>query len=126
MSIYVHYAPRQLRGAAWPDRRDELYKAVLRALAPHAPNLESLVVNREVLTPEHLERVWGLSGGHIFHGESALDQTWLARPFLGWARYRTPIDGLYLAGAGTHPGGGLTGGSGLLAATTIMRELRKR
>jgi phytoene dehydrogenase-like protein len=126
MSIYAHFAPRHLRGAAWPDRRDALYKAVMRALLPHVPNLEALVVNREVLTPEDLEQVWGLSGGHIFHGESALDQTWLARPFLGWARYRTPIEGLYLASAGTHPGGGLTGGSGLLAATTIARELRRR
>ena len=77
------------------------------------------------LTPEDLESSWGLSGGHIFHGEPALDQSWIARPLLGWAQYRTPIDGLYLASAGTHPGGGLTGLSGLLAAQTVAKDIKR-
>ena len=80
----------------------------------------------EVLTPEDLEQRWGLPGGHIFHGESTLDQSWAARPLLGWANYRTPIEGLYLASAGTHPGGGLTGLPGLLASQTVSAVLRKR
>lgn len=126
MSVYAQFAPRHLRGAAWADQRDVLYRRVMRALEPHAPGLEDLVVGCEVLTPEDLERDWGLSGGHIFHGEPTLDQSWAARPLLGWANYRMPIDGLFLAGAGTHPGGGLTGASGLLAAETVARALKRR
>ena len=101
-----------------------MYGAVMDVLEPHAPALKSLIVGAEIITPEDLEQTWGLSGGHIFHGEPTLDQSWIARPFLGWARYRTPLDGLYLASAGTHPGGGLTGGSGWLAAQTVARDLR--
>jgi phytoene dehydrogenase-like protein len=126
MSIYVHYAPRELRGAGWSGQRDSLYRTVLQALGPHIPDLDSAVVARDVITPEDLEREWGLSGGHIFHGEPTLDQTWMARPLLGWSQYRTPITGLYLAGAGAHPGGGLTGGSGLLAARTVLQDFRRR
>jgi phytoene dehydrogenase-like protein len=124
MSIYAHFAPRELRGAAWSDRRDALYRAVMSVLEPHAPHLESLIVGRQILTPEDLERDLGASGGHIFHGETALDQSWLARPLLGWAQYRAPLPGLYFASAGTHPGGGLTGLSGLLAARAIERPRR--
>jgi phytoene dehydrogenase-like protein len=98
----------------------------MRVLESHAPGLAGQVVAQEILTPEDLERTWGLPGGHIFHGESALDQMWAARPLLGWAGYRTPIRGLYLASAGTHPGGGLTGLPGWLAAQTIREDLRKR
>ena len=98
----------------------------MRVLVEHAPDLDRLVTARQVITPEDLERVWGLSGGHIFHGELALDQLWVARPLLGWAQYRTPLPGLYLAGAGTHPGGGLTGLPGLLAAGEVERDLRRR
>ncbi len=126
MSIYFHFAPRQLRGASWGDHREHLYQAAMRVLEPHVRDLPSLVSTCQVLTPEDLEQTWGLSGGHIFHGEPALDQSWIARPLLGWAQYRTPIEGLYLAGAGTHPGGGLTGLSGLLAAKTVGRDLKKR
>jgi len=126
MSIYFHFAPRQLRGASWGDHREHLYQAAMRVLEPHVRDLPSLVSTCQVLTPEDLEQTWGLSGGHIFHGEPALDQSWIARPLLGWAQYRTPIEGLYLAGAGTHPGGGLTGLPGLLAAKTVGRDLKKR
>jgi phytoene dehydrogenase-like protein len=125
-SIYAQFAPRHLRHGEWRDRRADLYQAVVDAIAPHAPDLSSLVIDREVLTPEDLESEWGLSGGHLFHGEPALDQSWMARPLLGWSQYRTPIDGLYLASAGTHPGGGLTGTSGWLAARTVARDLKRR
>jgi phytoene dehydrogenase-like protein len=126
MSIYVQFAPRQLRNVDWKERREPLYRAVMETLEPHVPALKSLIVGAEVITPEDLEQIWGLSGGHIFHGEATLDQSWVARPFLGWAQYRTPLEGLYLASAGTHPGGGLTGASGLLAAQTVVRAIRTR
>jgi phytoene dehydrogenase-like protein len=126
MSIYAQFAPRHLRGAEWADQRDALFQTVLRVLSPHIPDLASLIVRHEVLTPEDFERDWGLTGGHIFHGEPTLDQSWMARPLLGWSQYRTPIDGLYLASAGAHPGGGLTGGPGFLAAQTIAKDLKQR
>jgi phytoene dehydrogenase-like protein len=124
MSIYVHFAPRELRGAEWRDQRDALFDAAMRALAPHAPGIAPLILAREVLTPEDMEREWGLTGGQIFHGDPTLDQSWAARPLLGWSRYRTPIDRLFLAGAGTHPGGGLTGGSARLAAEAVLKGVK--
>jgi len=123
VSVCAHFAPRHLRGATWDASRDVLARSVLRVLERHAPGFASLVVASEVLTPEDLERRWGLTGGHIFHGESSLDQSWIARPILGWARYRTPVAGLYLASAGVHPGGGLTGLPGLLAAEAVASDL---
>jgi phytoene dehydrogenase-like protein len=119
MSIYAHFAPRHLRGASWADQRTALLESVLRVLDPHAPALRKLIAAVDVLTPEDIETGLGLPGGHIFHGEPTLDQSWLARPLLGWAQYRTPIAGLYLASAGAHPGGGLTGLPGLLAARAV-------
>jgi phytoene dehydrogenase-like protein len=83
------------------------------------------VVHQQIVTPHDLESTYGLTGGHILHGEPALDQLFTMRPFLGWAQYRTPIAGFYLCGSGTHPGGGLTGASGQNAAREIVRELRK-
>ena len=88
------------------------------------PGLRGRIVGREILTPEDLEQRWGYSGGHIFHGESTLDQSWIARPLLGWAQYRSPVTGLYIGSGGTHPGGGLTGRPGLLAAQTVLRDGR--
>ncbi len=126
MSIYVQYVPQPRPGADPPLERSALYETVMRVLAPHVPDLGARVVCTEVLTPDDLERVWGLSGGHLFHGETSVDQAWWARPLLGWSSYRTPIDGLYLAGAGAHPGGGLTGAPGLLAARAVLSDLRRR
>ena len=126
MSIYFHFAPRDLRGASWADNRERLYQSAMRVLEPHVRDLPSIVSTCQVLTPEDLEQTWGLSGGHIFHGEPALDQSWIARPLLGWAQYRTPLEGLYLASAGTHPGGGLTGLPGFLAARTAFKEISRR
>ncbi len=124
MSIYAHYAPRQLRGAEWDARREPLYRSVLRVLEPHVRDLASLIVGHQIITPEDLERDLGTSGGHIFHGELTIDQSFIARPQLGWSQYRTPIAGLFLASAGTHPGGGLTGLSGWLAAETVHSDLK--
>jgi phytoene dehydrogenase-like protein len=126
MSIYAHCAPRDMRGVSASAARDTLVRNVMSAIEPYMPGLSGLIVQRQVLLPEDLENGWGYRGGHIFHGESTLDQSWIARPQLGWAQYRTPIDGLFLGGAGTHPGGGLTGLSGLLAARTARKFLRKK
>jgi phytoene dehydrogenase-like protein len=82
------------------------------------------VLHRHVLTPADLERVYGLTGGHPFHGEPSLNQLYVTRPLLGWSRYRGPVKGLYLCGAGAHPGGGVTGGPGQNAAREILRDLR--
>jgi phytoene dehydrogenase-like protein len=124
MSIHAQFAPYGLRGADWQDARDALGDAVLRTLADYAPDLERRVIHRLVLTPVDLERRFGLTGGHIHHGELSLDQLFTMRPMLGWARYRAPVRGLYLCGAGTHPGGGMTGASGRNAAREIVKDMR--
>lgn len=126
MSVNAHFVRGEAQSATGADLRGRVFQSVVNVLTQHAPSLQSLIVHRDVLTPPDLEEGWGLSGGHIFHGETTIDQSWMARPFLGCSRYRTPIDGLYLAGAGTHPGGGITGGSGFLAAKTIAKEIRDR
>jgi phytoene dehydrogenase-like protein len=122
MSVHVQFAPYTLRGADWDSRRDALGDAVLKTLAHYAPDIERRAVHRQVLTPLDLERDLGLSGGHIHHGELALDQLFTMRPMLGWARYTTPIRHLYLCGAGTHPGGGIHGGCGRNAALEILKS----
>ena len=100
--------------------------AVVDTLSEYAPDIKRLIVQRQVITPAELESEYGLTGGHIFHGELALDQLFTMRPLLGWARYRTPIHGLYLCGAGTHPGYGVSGLSGLNAGREILKDLGER
>ncbi|MGH9366354.1 MAG: phytoene desaturase family protein [Thermoanaerobaculia bacterium] len=124
MSVTAQYAPERLREGDWKSRRDAFGDTVVRTLSEYAPGLDSEIVARQVWTPRELEEVFGLTGGHIFHGEQALDQIFTMRPLLGWARYRTPIEGLYLCGAGTHPGGRVTGAPGANAAREIARDLR--
>jgi len=124
MSIYVQYAPYKLKGD-WEEQRKSLGQTVVRTLAQYAPNLPELIVTHQIITPHDLEEKYGLTGGQIFHGELALDQFFTMRPLLDWARYRTPIQNLYLCGNGTHPGAGLTGGSGANAAREILKELKK-
>ena len=125
MSIYVQYAPFKLKDSNWESRRDAFGDTVVKKLSEYAPGLPNLILHRQVITPQDLEDTYGLTGGHIFHGELALDQFFTMRPLLDWARYRTPIQALYLCGSGTHPGAGLTGGSGANAAREIVKELRK-
>jgi phytoene dehydrogenase-like protein len=126
MSVYVQFAPYRLANDAdWNGSREVLGDLVTRTLERYAPGLTSVIEHRQVLTPSDLEREFGLSGGHIFHGEPALDQLFTMRPVLGWAQYRTPVRGLYLCGAGTHPGGGVTGGPGQNAAREILRFLKR-
>src|SRR5262249_27948138 len=114
-----------LRGKTWDAERDRLADAATRTIERYAPGFTASIVARETITPLDLERTYGLTGGHIFHGELALDQFFVTRPVLGWARYATPIRNLYLCGAGTHPGTGLTGRSGALAAKAVTQALRR-
>lgn len=124
MSIYMQYAPYKLKGE-WEEHRKSLGETVVRTIAQYAPNLPELILTHQIITPHDLEEKYGLTGGQIFHGELALDQFFTMRPLLDWARYRTPIQNLYLCGSGTHPGAGLTGGSGANAAREILKELKK-
>jgi phytoene dehydrogenase-like protein len=123
LSAYVQYTPYRLRQSEWPARRDELADGVLRTLEGYAPGITGLVLHRQVLTPLDLETTYGLTGGHPGHGEPALDQLFVARPLIGWARYRSPLAGLYLCGAGAHPGPGVTGAPGANAAREILKDL---
>jgi phytoene dehydrogenase-like protein len=124
LSAYVQFAPFKLREGNWDTRRDLLGRTVINTLAAYTPNLANLVEAVQVITPQDLETSYGFTGGHIFHGELALDQLFTMRPVLDWARYKTPVRGLYLCGSGTHPGNGLTGASGANAAREIIRDLR--
>lgn len=124
MSVYMQYAPFQLKKGDWNAQRGALAETVVKTISAYAPRLPSLVLGSQVITPQDLQEDYALTGGHIFHGELALDQLFTMRPFLDWARYRTPIRGLFLCGSGTHPGNGLTGASGANAAREIIRELR--
>jgi phytoene dehydrogenase-like protein len=120
MSIFVQYAPYQLNGG-WTDaRREALGDAVVDTLAEYAPNLRGAILHRQVVTPADIERVVGISEGNIFHGELTLHQLFFLRPVPAWARFRTPIGGLYQCGSGTHPGGGVMGAPGRLAALEIL------
>jgi phytoene dehydrogenase-like protein len=123
LSVYAQYTPRKLRTGDWKERAPEVLEAVLATLEDYSPGLRRHVIGHQVLTPLDLEETYGMTGGHPFHGEPSLDQLFLARPLLGWARYRGPVEGLYMCGAGTHPGGGVTGSPGANAAREILRDL---
>lgn len=122
MSCFVQYAPYRLAGGDWEQERERFGDTVIDTLAEYAPNLPNLVLHRQVLTPLDLEREWGLSEGNIFQGELTLEQLFSFRPAPGWARYRTPVRGLYLCGAGAHPGGGIMGAPGRNGALRILRD----
>jgi phytoene dehydrogenase-like protein len=124
LSAYVQFAPYKLREGNWDARRKDLGDTVIKTLSTYAPNLPGFVEGIQVITPKDLETSYGFTGGHIFHGELALDQLFTMRPVLDWARYKTPILGLFLCGSGTHPGNGLTGASGANAAREIIHALR--
>jgi phytoene dehydrogenase-like protein len=125
-SIFVQYAPYHLRGSTWEAEREKLGEAVIDAIAEYAPNIRRAVVHREVLSPWDLEQRFGLTYGNIFQGEITPDQIFFMRPVPGWARYRTPVQRLYLCGAGTHPGGGVMGACGRNAAREVLREFGRR
>ena len=125
MSCFVQYAPYHLRegASAWEQKRDAFGDNVIETLSEYAPNLKNIIVGRQVVTPLDLEREWGLSEGNIFQGELSLEQLFWARPAPGWAQYRTPLKGLYMCGSATHPGGGIMGAPGRLAARHIISDM---
>ena len=127
VTALFQYAPRHLRDTDWDEAaRDQVMDTAVRTLEAYAPGIAGTIVARHVVTPADLEREYGLSGGHPMHGEHALDQFFAWRPLLGHARYRlAEIRGLYLCGAGAHPGGGVTGGPGSNAARAILADHRR-
>ena len=124
MSIQIQFAPYKMRNGNWKSRAQEFADVVVAQLSKFAPGIKDLIIAGQVVTPLDLEETYGLSGGHIHHGEQSLDQFFTFRPLIGFAQYRTPLKGLYLCGAGTHPGGGITGLPGMNAAREIVKDLK--
>jgi phytoene dehydrogenase-like protein len=122
MSIFVQYAPYHLNGGWTDERREAFGDTVIETLTRYAPNLKGAILHRQVITPADIEQITGLTEGNIFQGELALHQLFFLRPAPGWAKYRTPIRRLYQCGSGTHPGGGIMGASGRLAAFQILAD----
>jgi len=125
LTCFVQYVPYHLREGNWDQKRELLGDRVVKKIAQYAPNVPNAIVARQVLTPLDLERTYGLTEGNIFHGDLRLEQLFFMRPVAGWSRYRTPIDGLYLCGAGAHPGGGVTGAPGHNAAHQVLRDWKR-
>jgi phytoene dehydrogenase-like protein len=121
MGIFLQYAPYTLREGSWDEMREPFGDRVISLIEEYAPNIRRLIEHRQVLTPPDLERRFGITGGNIFHGGMSLDQMFVMRPVGGWARYRTPIPGLYLCGSGAHPGGGVMGAPGYNCARVMLR-----
>jgi phytoene dehydrogenase-like protein len=126
LTCFVQYVPYRLRQGTWDANRELLGDRVVRKIGEYAPNVPKVIIARQVLTPLDLERVYGLTEGNIFHGDLRLEQLFFMRPVPGWSQYRTPIKGLYLCGAGAHPGGGVTGAPGRNAAREVLRDWKKK
>ncbi len=122
MSVWMQSAPYHLRESNWNKQRDALGDTVVKLIEDYAPGFKSSILHRQILTPLDLEQIYGLTEGHMYHAELALDQIFFMRPVPGWARYHTPIDKLFLCGSGTHPGGGITGLPGYYAAREILKS----
>jgi phytoene dehydrogenase-like protein len=122
LSCFVQYAPYALRSGGWDEQRDALGDAVVDTIAEYAPNIRSIILHRQVLTPLDLEREFGLTEGNIFQGELTLEQLFFARPVAGWAQYATPIRNLWMCGSATHPGGGIMGAPGRNAALRVIAK----
>jgi phytoene dehydrogenase-like protein len=125
MTCFVQYVPYLLRNGTWDEHRELLGDRVVRKIAEYAPNVPNAILARQILTPLDLERTYGLTEGNIFHGDLNLEQLFFNRPVAGWSQYRTPIQGLYLCGAGAHPGGGVTGAPGHNCAHQVIRDFKK-
>jgi phytoene dehydrogenase-like protein len=125
MSCFVQYAPYKLApGLNWDDQKEAFGDTVVNTISEYAPNLKDIIIQKQVVTPLDLEREWGLSEGNIFQGELSLEQLFFLRPVPGWAQYRTPIKNLYMCGSATHPGGGIMGANGRLAALEILKDIK--
>jgi phytoene dehydrogenase-like protein len=125
LSVHAQFAPYHLKNGTWEAKREALGDWVIGTLSEYAPNLRSLILQSQILTPLDLENRFGLTEGSLHHGEMMLDQILFMRPVPGWAQYRTPIEGLYLCGSGAHPGGGVTGAPGRNAARQILKDLTR-
>ena len=123
MSCFVQYAPYNIKGGWDDDKREAFGDAVINTIAKYAPNIKDIILHRQVLTPADLESTFGLTEGNIFHGELTLQQLFALRPAVKWADYSTPIKNYYQCGSGTHPGGGITGSPGEMAAKKILKVL---
>jgi phytoene dehydrogenase-like protein len=122
MSMFVQYAPYRLARGTWDEIKEDFADRCIELLARYAPNVPGAIEHRQVLSPLDLERTFGLTGGNIMQGAMNLNQLFAFRPVPGWADHRTPIDGLYLCGAASHPGGGVMGACGRNAAQEILRD----
>jgi len=122
LTTFVQYLPYRLQGSDWDAKRDALGDKVVEIIGRYAPNVPAAIVGRAVLTPLDLERRFGITEGNIFHGDICVEQLFHMRPVPGWSQYRMPLDGLYLCGAGTHPGGGVTGAPGYNAARRVLQD----
>ncbi len=125
LSCFVQYAPYKLSQGTWDGQREVFGNTVIDTISQYAPNLKNLIIGKQVITPLDIERQTGLSEGNIFQGELSLEQLFFLRPAAGWARYRTPIKKLYMCGSATHPGGGIMGAPGRLAALEILKDTGK-
>jgi phytoene dehydrogenase-like protein len=125
LSCFVQYAPYKLRpGLNWDDQKEAFGNNVINTIAEYAPNIKDIILYKQVITPLDLEREWGLTEGNIFQGELSLEQLFFLRPVPGYAQFRTPIKNLYMCGSATHPGGGIMGGPGRLAALEILKDFK--
>jgi phytoene dehydrogenase-like protein len=125
LSCFVQYAPYKLRpGLNWDDQKEAFGNNVIDTISEYAPNIKDIILHKQVVTPLDLEREFGLSEGNIFQGELSLEQLFFLRPVPGWAQFRTPIKNLYMCGSATHPGGGIMGGPGRLAALEILKDTK--
>src|SRR3974390_576002 len=122
MSCFVQYAPYKLKEGTWDDIKEEFGDNVINTIAEYAPNLKDIIIGRQVVTPLDLEREWGLTEGNIFQGELTLEQLFFLRPVPGYAQYKTPIKNLWMCGSATHPGGGIMGANGPLAAMENLKQ----
>ncbi len=122
LSCFVQYAPYKLSHGTWDEQREAFGNTVIDTIAEYAPNIKNIIIGKQFITPLDIERQTGLTEGNIFQGELSLEQLFFLRPVAGWARYRTPIRKLYMCGSATHPGGGIMGAPGRLAALEILKD----
>jgi phytoene dehydrogenase-like protein len=123
LSMFVQYAPYDLADGCWDERRDEIGKNIIDTFAEYAPNIWSAIEHMQVLGPPDIERIIGITGGNIFHGEIMPDQMFGNRPVPGYSGYESPIEGLYLCGSGAWPGGAVFGAPGRNCALTVLGDL---
>jgi phytoene dehydrogenase-like protein len=128
MNVFLQYTPYSLApevAPSWHALKESYADHVMEMIEEYAPGFKNLILHRHIVTPLDLEEEYGMTGGNIFHGEMSVDQLFFLRPVPGWAKYRTPLRGLYLCGSGTHPGGGVMGAPGFNAAREILKDWKK-